>query len=211
MFAPRLVTPPATAPVSVADVKAHLQISGSADDTILSGFIAAVMGMIDGYGGYLGRCVVAQQWAQDYCGWPCDRIFRLPFPDCAAAAISYRDEAHANQSLSASGYSAPIKHPGGDLIAIYPDTALPALSDRPGPVTTTFTAGFATPPEGIKQAVILETAALYKSRGRDPLLVKETVFGVATREFVPRADRGQDILSSVAARNLLTPYIVKSI
>ncbi len=72
MFAPRLVTPPATTPVSVADVKAHLQISGSADDTILTGFIAAVMGMIDGYGGYLGRCVVAQQWAQDYCGWPCD-------------------------------------------------------------------------------------------------------------------------------------------
>lgn len=212
MFAPRIVTPPATTPVSVADVKAHLEISGSGDDQIIGSFIAAVMGMIDGYGGYLGRCVAAQQWAQDYRAWPCDRILRLPFPDCSAAMISYRDEAHANQTLPSAGHSAPIKRPGGDILAIYRETTLPAFSTRPGPVTATFTAGFATVPEAIKQAVILETAALYSSRGRDPALAKETVFGVSTMEWAtPANDRGQAILSSNAARNLLAPYLVKAL
>jgi uncharacterized phiE125 gp8 family phage protein len=212
MFAPRLITPPATTPVSVSDVKAHLDISGATDDQILTSFIAAVMGMIDGYGGYLGRCVVAQQWAQDYRGWPCDRILLLPFPDCSAATLSYRDQAHANQTMPSAGHSAPIKRPGGDAVVIYGETALPALSNRPGPVSAAFTAGFATVPEAIRQAVILETAALYARRGRDPTLAKETVFGVSSMEWTaPDNDRGQAILASNAARNLLAPYVVKAL
>jgi len=212
MFAPRILTPPATTPVSIGEVKAHLDISGATDDQIIGSLIAAVMGMIDGYGGYLGRCVVAQQWAQDYRAWPCDRILLLPFPDCSAAMISYRDQAHANQTVPSAGHSAPIKQPGGDTIVIYRETALPALSNRPGPVTAAFTAGFATVPEAIRQAVILETAALYARRGRDPTLAKETVFGVSSMEWTtPENDRGQAILASNAARNLLAPYVVKAL
>lgn len=212
MFSPRLVTPPAAQPVTVADVKAHLDIPGAESDTIIGAFISAIVGTLDGYGGYLGRCIVAQQWAQDYCGWPCDSTLRLPFPDCASATISYRDEAHANQTLPSAGHSAPIKRPGGDVIMIYRETARPALSNRPGPVSANFTAGFATVPETIKQAIILETAALYTRRGRDPALTKETVFGVSNMEWAePDKARSPHGLSSDAVRNLLAPFVVKAL
>jgi len=213
MFAPRLVTAPDSTPVSLADVKAHLGLGPGAHphDAEITGYIESVTETLDGWRGWLGRCIVDQTWAQDFEGWPCAYAFGLPFPDCRSAVVTYRDAAHASQTLTASAHSAPLSTPLGGCVFLYSDAVLAALSSRPAPVTVTFTAGFgdqATVPRAIKQAIMLEVGALYAKRGASDVTIKsESVVGVgATEYFAAGEQSGRGNIASVAAERLLAPY-----
>lgn len=69
MSSPVLVTP-ATAPVvSLADLKAHLNVLHDEDDDLISAYEAAAVSWLDGYNGYLGRCIMPQVWEETLDGW----------------------------------------------------------------------------------------------------------------------------------------------
>lgn len=59
--------PPAETPVDLDEVKAHLRnIDFCDDDAALTMFIQAATQKLDGWGGLLQRCLVAQTWEEGY-------------------------------------------------------------------------------------------------------------------------------------------------
>jgi uncharacterized phiE125 gp8 family phage protein len=59
----RLITPPASGPVSLEDFKAHLRVTHGDEDVQIAGCLAAAVAMIDGKG-MLGRALMSQSWVQ---------------------------------------------------------------------------------------------------------------------------------------------------
>lgn len=66
MRRPVLVTPPDILPVSLAEAKAHLRVDYDDDDGLILSLIRAAVDHLDGWTGILGRCLVEQEWRQDF-------------------------------------------------------------------------------------------------------------------------------------------------
>ena len=63
---PVCVAPPAVDPVSLAEVKKHLRIEHSEEDTLIPAYISAAVSHLDGWSGVLGRCLVTQDWEERF-------------------------------------------------------------------------------------------------------------------------------------------------
>ena len=81
---PYIVTPPASLPVTLEEVKLHANIQHDEHDAVLSGMIAAEIARLDALTGILGRAIMPQTWAVeiDDAG-----DYVLPMPDVTAAEI----------------------------------------------------------------------------------------------------------------------------
>ena len=91
---PYLVTPPAALPVSLLDMKAHLQVVHDDDDAKIATLQAGHVATLDAYGGGLGRCIMPQTWAVDVTG-PGPHL--LPFPDATDVTADASGTALANE------------------------------------------------------------------------------------------------------------------
>lgn len=80
---PIRTVPPASPVVPLSDLKLHLRIDGSEDDTLIIAYEAAAVAHLDGWRGVLGRCILSQQWTETYVQ---AGMFRLPFPDVSAVS-----------------------------------------------------------------------------------------------------------------------------
>ena len=80
---PYLLTPPASLPVTLDAMKAHLRVVHDNDDADIAAKQAGAVALLDGWGGILGRCIMPQVWAVDVIG-PGPHI--LPFPDATGVA-----------------------------------------------------------------------------------------------------------------------------
>ena len=58
----RLVTAPTTNPLTPTEVKAHLRVDHTNDDTLVTALIAAASTHLDARDGILGRALMPQQW-----------------------------------------------------------------------------------------------------------------------------------------------------
>ncbi|WP_170145726.1 head-tail connector protein [Rhodoplanes elegans] len=161
-----LITPPAAAPVTLAEAKAHLNVTGDADDALITRLIAAATARFDGRDGLCGP-LIEQTWQAQFDGFPRGRL-ELPLPPVSAVtAVTYRDAAGATQTLAADQYDVY----GLDVLDgayVLPATAWPATDLRPEAVAVTFTAGYGaaadTVPEPIRQAILATVATLYGQR-----------------------------------------------
>lgn len=167
-FAPRRIIPPATAPVTLAEAKAHLRVEHGETDAQIAAMIEAAVSHLDGWQGVLGRCLINQGWTITLAGWPPRRLIALPFPDCSAAAVSYLDAAGAAQTLDGAGYTV-LEAVTGSEIAFFDDTIMPALkAGHPAPVTVSFTAGFgalaSAVPAALRHAVLLLVGDMWLAR-----------------------------------------------
>lgn len=181
MLKPRLVTPPSGSPVSLDEVKQHLNVDFTDDDAKLEIYITAAAEYLDGWSGILGRCILSQQWSQGFYGFCESGALRLPFPDVTAVAVSYYDAAGDLQILPPESYEL-LADGIGSFIQIKRQFSLPALDcDRAEKVTATLTAGMAaTPdkvPKPIKQAILLLVGSWYENR--------ETASNAATFSALP--------------------------
>lgn len=114
MLKPKQITPPATAILSVAEVKQHLRVDFDDDDAKIEALIAAAEAHFDGRGGILGRALVNQVWRLETVCWPAGSTI-LPMPDVSAATISYFDASNALQTLDASAYRIVERSLGSSL------------------------------------------------------------------------------------------------
>lgn len=127
---PRLVTPPASMPVSMVDMLTHLHVFHYDDDAYIGGLQAAAVAYLDAYGGVLGRCIMPQTWAVDVTG-PGPHL--LPFPDATGIDVVADGAAVAfEQALTGCGTVVTAADAAGDaaitITAVYglPDQRLPA-------------------------------------------------------------------------------------
>ena len=159
---PMLVTPPATALVSLEDAKAHLRVTSAEEDVLISGLIGAAMQYLDGWSGILGRCIMPQTWKVTLSGFV-DQA--LPFPDVMAVAVKYLDADLATQTLSTTAYRFGSDAGGGYLIF---DSAvgLPTAADREDAIWAEAEFGFANGAnlDGLRVAAKMLIAQWYDGR-----------------------------------------------
>ena len=159
-----LVTEPANLPVSLADTKNWLRVSGSTDDALITQLIKTSAARLSNY------CKTSFQTASyslvmdDFYS---DRI-PLPMPPAVAvSAIYYYDADNTENTLSSSYYRvdtvahAVVLNDGYDWPTVYRDYA---------GVKILYTAGYGTAegsvPDAIKTAIMTDVSRLYESRGQ---------------------------------------------
>ncbi len=169
------VTAPATEPLALADVKAHLKVDNTADDSYITALIVAARQYVETY---LGRSLISQTWRYTLDAFPCEgfslhwnyiegQAVQLPRPPLVSVtSITYLDYSNVVQTLSPSVYQVDTDSEPGRVIPtwghFFPLT-LPALNA----VSITYAAGYGdstTIPQGIKQAMYLIIGNWYEHR-----------------------------------------------
>jgi len=72
-----LVTPPTEEPVTLAEIKAHLHISSTAEDSLLTLYAQMAREAVENE---CWRALMAQTWVLYLTSWPTDGIIDLPRP-----------------------------------------------------------------------------------------------------------------------------------
>lgn len=158
-----LVTPPSAEIVSLAEAKRHVRVEHGDDDALIEGYVAAAVAHLDGASGWLGRALAPQTWRVEYPAFPEGGI-ELPLaPLTAVGSVVYRDPIAVDQTLAASAYREfGIGSAAGG--GIEPVSTWPATGDGEAAVRVTFTAGHASVPTPIKQAILLLVGHWYANR-----------------------------------------------
>lgn len=181
MYAPVLVTPPSTLPVSVAEAMRQCRIDPTALDAtasaevtaLLDGYIAAAVGHIEGWTGILSAVIAEQTWSQAFDAF--SRELALPLgPVIAITDVSYRNLAGVSVGIDSSFWLHLTDAAGQDVCRFLDGFSAPSdLAELRG-VTVTYRAGYPTTGtaiRAIKQAILLTVGAWYENR-------EETVIGV---------------------------------
>lgn len=162
---PVRVTPPALAPVLLADVQDQSRENSPETNALLQSYIDAAVSYLDGPDGLLGRFMVDQVWRLRFPRW--QMSLSLPFPDVSAATVTYLDAAGTSQELNADLYEI-VESDLGAMIVLRPGFDAPSLSAQDSlPITVTFTAGYGSPddvPDALKQAIRLLVAHWFENR-----------------------------------------------
>lgn len=163
---PVLVTPASAALMTLAEVKTHLRVDHTDDDTYIQTLINAAVSYLDGYTGRLGRAILEQTWRMDFDGFSTQ--LRLPVGDLmAVSSVTYYDANNAQQTLSANVYQ--VQTDGlGPYVALKTGQAWPSTYSRLDAVRVTWTAGYgsaaASVPVAIKHAAFLLIGTWYDNR-----------------------------------------------
>ena len=168
----RLDTAPAELAVSLEEAKAHLRVLNNSQDGPIGDALAAAIGLLDGYSGILGRCLVEQSWLLSFECWP-GRTIKLPLPPLISVEeIAYVDQADADQVVSPALYHV-LEGPLA-TIRLKPTAVWPTLGRNPRAVTISFTAGYgaaADVPGALKAAIKLILGELFENREAEILTV----------------------------------------
>lgn len=144
MHRPVLVTPPVIKPVSLAEVKAALDIGYTAKDDLINGLIAAATSYLDGWTGILGRCLCEQTWRQDFDDFR--SCLRLPlFPVSSVSSIRYVDTSGVQQTIGGGSYT--LREDAlGAYVRFATDFSFPPLNTEGAAVSIEYVAGYLDTP-----------------------------------------------------------------
>lgn len=158
-------TPPATAPVSVAEAKAHLRVDSADEDSLIGSLIDAATSHFDGQG-VLGRAIITQSWAQwvgQSPGWV--RLTIGTFQ--SLTSVEYYDTDNAFQTATLTDFEIRLD---GDFVIIKPkaDHVWPPAYTRQDAIKITYVAGYGDAatdvPKSIRQAILLTVGHWYQNR-----------------------------------------------
>lgn len=165
----RLVTPPAAAPVSLAEAKAFLRVDHSEEDDLIAGIIAAATGLLDGRTGILGRCLEAQTWELSLDAFP-EAELQLPLgPVVSVESVTFADPAGAEATVSPTDYVLDATPTFLGWIVPVAAFAWPETMAVINAVRVRFVAGRGTP-AAVKAAILDMVAGKYDERGGGKLL-----------------------------------------
>lgn len=168
----RLVTPPASEPMTLTEVKSQCRVTHSDQDTLLTSLIAVARQYVEAV---TGRAMVTQTWELLLDRFPAgDAAIRIPMaPVRSIVSVSYIDESGAAQTWDADEYTADLDTVPA-RIKPAPDYCYPATEIQLNAVTVRFTAGYIdtsnSPPESLdlheplKQAMLLKVQELYDGK-----------------------------------------------
>ncbi|NIQ97538.1 MAG: hypothetical protein GWN87_27705 [Desulfuromonadales bacterium] len=179
-------TPPGEEPLSLAETKSYLKVTGTADDTLLTQIITAVRKSCEDW---TGRALITQTWTLWRGGFPHrrrdhlphDGYFELPV-DFADAAVRVLDipkpplqsvtflktynAAHAASTFDAAKYFVDTASEPGRIVLNESSSWPTGLRPANG-VEIEFVAGYgdaASVPDALKQGLLLWIKGLYANR-----------------------------------------------
>ena len=180
-------TAPATGVVTLALVKAALNISHSDDDTYLGHLINVASGMLDGPRSMTGQCYVNQSWKVSLRD-PEERIYLAGTNVSSVDSITYLDGNGDAQTFSTSSVTLHEDASGVFYVQCNVGSQWPSgLLDRPNALQVTYTAGLGpdetTVPSRVAHAAILLVGHYFENREAVTLstnanVPKELVLGV---------------------------------
>jgi uncharacterized phiE125 gp8 family phage protein len=155
---------PATEPVAVEEMRAHLRLNGSEEDSSLSGFLKAARTHIEQA---TRRALISQSWRLYLDGWPVGRIVRLPVsPVQSVDQITVYDRDGNASQLQPSDWQLD-RSAQPERVKIKLGAGLPASDMMAAEID--FTAGYGAAasdvPENFRQAVRL-LAGIGSNTGR---------------------------------------------
>ncbi|WP_417701939.1 head-tail connector protein [Pseudophaeobacter sp.] len=163
MFRPILIVPPAELPVVTELCKKHTVVDYDDDDLLIDGYIHAACGLLDGFRGHLGRCIVNQTWQVEKRRF--EREWLLPVPDVSAVAIEYSNAAGEALSVADTDYIfSPVSL--GTRIRFKSAFEAPGIGEDSS-IKLAFTAGYgasADVPWGLKVAIMQLVTHLHDDR-----------------------------------------------
>jgi len=162
-----LLSPAATEPVTLAELKAHARISSGSDDALLTGLIKAARMWCEGY---TRLSFIAQTWALSLIGPPATRNFinlpRAPLLSITRAQI-YSDQDEAQTWSAAAYYADTMARPG--RLVLRNDANWPEYERCANGLIVEYVAGFGVDasavPEEIKLAIKQLALHWYEHRG----------------------------------------------
>ncbi|MCK9541372.1 MAG: head-tail connector protein [Novosphingobium sp.] len=163
-----LDTAPATDPVTLAEVKAHIRVDHTDEDAAIADMILAATQRLDGRDGLLGLCLITQRWTLTLDAFASE--IAIPLPPCQSIdAISYVDTDGVTRTLDAGAYQAfGLGSADGAKVRPAYGQRWPAIRNQPDAVAITFTAGFGDDPddvpEPIRTAIKMRVGHLYEHR-----------------------------------------------
>lgn len=174
----RVVTPPASEPVTLAEAKVHLRIDTSDEDTLVNGYIVAARQMCELES---RRAFVTQTWDLSLEAWPEEGEIVLPRPPLqSVSSVTYVDSTGAPQTFASGDYLVDVASEPGRVILGY-GKSWPSATLRPGPsIVVRFVAGYGAAgavPQMYKQAILLMVGHYFENR--------EAVFAVPNISATP--------------------------
>lgn len=98
-MSPRLITPPTAQPVTLPEIKAMIRVTDDEEDTVVQALIDAAVGLADGYGGWLGRAIMPQVWAENLT-MPGPWVLALPDVDAGSLTVTLDGTAVAGGAVT---------------------------------------------------------------------------------------------------------------
>ena len=163
----RLITAPAAEPITLAEAKLHLRVSGNSEDTLITTLIGAARRMCEAR---TDRALITQTWEATLDAWPDDagavELARPPVQ--SVTQVQYVPSgATALTTLAGSAYTldAISDSRAGWLL---PVTSWPTTADLANAVRVQFVAGYGAAgtavPEDLRAWLLLAIGTLYANR-----------------------------------------------
>jgi uncharacterized phiE125 gp8 family phage protein len=180
-----LITAPAVEPVSLDEAKAHLRVSTSDTDDLISIYIRAAREYCEGPYGFLGRALVTQTWRLTLDEFPAGSGFsasswcsqgeiQIPLPPLqSVTSVAYDDANSVEQIVSPALYFVDTVSQPGWLLPV--NASWPTPLNAANSVRITFVAGYpastdsppdlaANVPFNVKAAMLLMIGNMFENR-----------------------------------------------
>lgn len=172
----KLITAPASEPVTLTEAKAHCRVDGSDDDTLITSLIVTARAECEHE---LGRALFTQTWERVLDYFPAVEVELGMPPVASITSITYIDTTGTSQTLSASAYVLDADRQPGWVLPAY-GYQWPATQDTANAVRIRFVSGWSDTddiPAPIKHWVLLRVGTLYKFREAIAAGVSATMLG----------------------------------
>ena len=203
----RIVTPPASYPVTLEEAKAQLRITDTSNDTIIQALIPAATKFCQSL---VQKVFVVQtfEWVLP-CWRDCMEIPIAPVIPGQIASIKYVDWAtQTQQTLAPSDYTVQPKGPSVRIFPAFGKLWPLSFVHASEPIVIRFDAGFEDPsdlPGNVKAAILLMLRHLYTMGETSMTVMSDTVFGVSQTQYNVPANL-QDLIPG-AVRDLMLDEI----
>jgi uncharacterized phiE125 gp8 family phage protein len=164
-MAVKLITPPASEPITLAEAKAHLRVEIDDDDLLIGALITAAREAAEHE---TRRSLMPQTWELALTGFPSPAgAIRLPKPPVSSVtSVKYFDTSGEQQTMAETDYLLNQHTDGADLHPAY-TINWPVARKQPDAVTIRYVAGYpnaASVPSQIKAWMLLRIGLLYENR-----------------------------------------------
>lgn len=160
----KLITAPASEPISLAEAKLHCKVDGDEDDALLTALIQAAREEAEHE---VGRPLITQTWEKVLDEFPFGEIYLGKPNVLSVTSIKYYDEAQIEQTMPSSSYSLDAENDADCWLLPAINTEWPATLDTANAVRVRFTCGYGSAsnvPATIKAWMLVRIATLYKHR-----------------------------------------------